>query len=65
MTKKTIDFQKTLRELEEINTWFQGEDIDLDLALVKLKKGRQLIDDCRQSLKNAENEFIKIKKDSD
>lgn len=50
-----------MRELEEINRWFQDEEIDLDLGLEKLKRGKELISACRGRLKNVENEFIKIK----
>lgn len=59
--KKTFDFATAMKELEEINTWFQEEDIDLDVGLEKLKKAKELIGQCRDRLKNVENEFVKIK----
>lgn len=59
--KHAFDFSKALSELEEINRWFQDEDIDLDQGLEKLKKGKKLIDQCRGRLGEVENEFIKIK----
>ena len=57
------DFNLTqaLKQLEEINHWFQEEDIDLEQGLEKLKKGKDLIKQCRQRLQNVENEFLKIK----
>lgn len=61
--KKEFDFAKALQELEEINTWFQEADVDLDKGLEKLKRGKELIAKCREHVKSAENEFIKIKEE--
>jgi len=60
---KKSDFTESVNKLEEINTWFQNEDIDLDEGLYKLKAGKELIKKCRTRLKEVENEFIKIKKE--
>jgi exodeoxyribonuclease VII small subunit len=60
---KKSDFTESVNKLEEINTWFQNEDIDLDEGLYKLKAGNELIKKCRTRLKEVENEFIKIKKE--
>ncbi len=59
--KKGFDFATAMKELEEINRWFQDEDIDLDQGLEKLKRAKELILQCRDRLKNVENEFVKIK----
>lgn len=64
MTKnKRIDFAKAIKELEEINRWFQGEEIDLEEGLAKFRRGLELIKKCRNRLKEAENEFQEIKKE--
>ena len=60
---KKFDFTQSVNKLEEINSWFQNEDIDLDEGLYKLKAGKELIKKCRTRLKEVENEFIKIKKE--
>jgi exodeoxyribonuclease VII small subunit len=60
---KKFDFTQSVNKLEEINIWFQNEDIDLDEGLYKLKAGKELIKKCRTRLKEVENEFIKIKKE--
>jgi exodeoxyribonuclease VII small subunit len=60
---KKFDFTESVNKLEEINSWFQNEDIDLDEGLYKLKVGKELIKKCRTRLKEVENEFIKIKKE--
>lgn len=58
---KKFDFTESINKLEEINAWFQNEDIDLDEGLHKLKEGKELIKKCRSRLKEVENEFVKIK----
>lgn len=60
---KKIDFVKVLKELEEINQWFQGDNIDLEEGLEKLKRGTELIKKAKERLNNVENQFTNIKKD--
>lgn len=60
-----FDFSKAVKEIEEINNWFQNEDIDLSLGLEKFKKGLELIKKCKSRLKQVENEFTEIKKEYD
>jgi exodeoxyribonuclease VII small subunit len=60
---RRFDFTESVNKLEEINSWFQNEDIDLDEGLQKLKVGKELIKKCRVRLQDVENEFIKIKKE--
>lgn len=60
-----FDFAKAVSEIEEINQWFQNEDIDLDVGLEKFKKGLDLIKKCRTRLKQVENEFVDIKNEYD
>jgi exonuclease VII small subunit len=36
---KQFDFAASIAKLEEINAWFQNEDLDLDEGLQKLKLG--------------------------
>ena len=60
---KKLDFAKSINRLEEINCWFQNEDINLDEGLDKLREGKQLIATCRQKLQEVENEFVKIKQE--
>ena len=57
---KKFDFTESINRLEEINSWFQSEEIDLDEGLKKLKEGKDLIKKCRQRLAEVENEFVKI-----
>ncbi len=58
---KKLDFAQSLNRLEEINAWFQNEEIDLDEGLQMLREGKALIKQCRDKLQEVENEFVKIK----
>jgi exodeoxyribonuclease VII small subunit len=60
-TDKKFNFTSAYEELEKINEWFSGEDIDLDEALAKYERGMELVNKCRQRLKEAENKFEEIK----
>jgi len=58
-----FDFSKAIKELEEINHWFQSEDIDLDEGLLKFRRGLALIKQCKMRIKRVENEFTEIKRE--
>jgi len=62
MTEEKFNFTKAYQEIEEINKWFQREDIDLDEALKKYERGMELIEKCKKRLKEVENKFEEIKK---
>lgn len=62
MLEEKFNFTKAYQEIEEINEWFQNEDIDLDEALRKYERGMDLINKCKARLKEAENKFEEIKK---
>jgi exodeoxyribonuclease VII small subunit len=62
MAEEKFNFKDAFQELEEINEWFQREDIDLDQALQKYERGIELIKKCKERLKQSENKFEEIKK---
>lgn len=62
-TNHKIEFKDAIRELEEINIWFQEENIDLDDGLQKFRRGMELIKSCKEKLDEVENEFEIIKKE--
>ena len=55
-----FNFKKALDELKKINEEFDSEEIDLDEALKKFKRGLELAKKCKERLKEIENEVIKI-----
>jgi len=62
MPDEKFNFTKAYQEIEEINEWFQNEEIDLDEALQKYEKCMDLINKCKERLREAENKFEEIKK---
>ncbi|MBI2573781.1 MAG: exodeoxyribonuclease VII small subunit [Candidatus Wildermuthbacteria bacterium] len=63
MIEEKFNFTKAYEEIEHINEWFQKEDIDLDEALKKYKRGMELVTQCKARLKDAENKFEEVKKE--
>lgn len=63
MEENKFDFTRAIKEIEDINQWFQSEEIDLDVGLTKIRYGFGLIKRCRDRLKSVENEFNEIKKE--
>lgn len=61
--KDDFNFKDTFKKLEDINSWFQEEEIDLDKALEKYKEGVKLIKEAKSHLKKTENEFEAIQKE--
>ncbi len=61
MTKEEFNFKQALEELKKINDEFDSEDIDLDQALKKFKYGLELAKQCKDRLREIENEVVKIK----
>jgi len=62
MPEETFNFTKAYQEIEEINEWFQSEEVNLDEALKRYERGMDLIQKCRERLEKAENKFEEIKK---
>lgn len=61
MTNKKFNIKDAINELEEINAWFQGADVDLDEGLTKLKRGAELIKSIQGKITEIENEVKNVK----
>ena|SRR6266568_9517350 len=61
MSTKTFEFEKALKELEEITAWFESADVDLDQGLAKFERGMELSTDLKEHLLGIENRVEKIK----
>ena len=61
VSKKTKTFTEQVQELENLVTWFESTDFDLDQAVDNYEKGMKLIQDLEEHLKTAENKVAKIK----
>lgn len=62
-TNSTKDFEKSLKQLEQIVRELESGDVDLDQSLKKFEQGIELYKKCRSTLESAEKK-IKILSDS-
>lgn len=61
---KQKNLTDSLSELEEIVTWFEGQDeVDVEQGLTKVKAAASLIKDSKARLAEIENEFQAIEKE--
>lgn len=58
-TKKT-DYQSLTKQLEEIINWFEGDEVNLDQAMIKYEQALELIKQIEDYLKTAENKIKTI-----
>ena len=63
MTKVTMLESKELQsELDEIMSWFQSEDQDIDEAIAKYERALAIIELLKSHLKEAKNTVTKLNK---
>ncbi len=63
-TKESTEFKHHLKQIGEILEWFDAqEELDIEQALVKIKKAAELIKSGKKRLSEIENEFKEIKKE--
>lgn len=66
MTTEKVNLKESLSRLNNIVEWFdEQEEVDVELGLVKVKEGAELIKVCRKRLLEVENEFKEIQRDID
>ncbi|OHA62940.1 MAG: exodeoxyribonuclease VII small subunit [Candidatus Wildermuthbacteria bacterium RIFCSPHIGHO2_01_FULL_45_20] len=63
MPKEKQTLQEALEKLEIIVNDLGKKDVDVEAGLEHFREGVSLIKFCRQQLKSAENEFIKLKEE--
>jgi exodeoxyribonuclease VII small subunit len=61
MTEKPFEFEKALKELESITTWFESSDVDLDQGIAKFERGMELASQLKTHLASVENRVEKIR----
>ena len=61
--KQEVDIEAAIREVEEIVSWFENSEIDLNEALNKYRKGLKKIKEIENYLKQAKIEVEKIEKE--
>jgi exodeoxyribonuclease VII small subunit len=61
VAEPAFNFEKALKELENITQWFESSDADLDQGLVKFERGMELAQQLKTHLDEVENRVEKIK----
>ncbi|MDA2936432.1 exodeoxyribonuclease VII small subunit [Patescibacteria group bacterium AH-259-L05] len=61
MADKKQDLKSALEQLERLVNELSSDDVDVEQGLKKFKQGAELITFCRSQLRQAENEFKKLK----
>lgn len=60
-SKSDFSFSASLKELEEITTYLEGSEIDLDVAIKKFERGTELAKELKTYLQQAENKVATLK----
>ena len=60
MTKKNIDFEKSLSKLESIVEVLESENVSLEESVKKYEEGISLVKSCQKQLKDAELKVNKL-----
>ncbi len=58
-----LDFAEAMAELESITKYLESDDVDIDKAMEKFKRGSELAKEIKNYLKEAENTISTIKAD--
>ncbi len=62
MPTEAFRFEKALRELEEIASYFESGEADLDQGLAKFERGMELVATLKSHLGEVENRVEQIKR---
>jgi exodeoxyribonuclease VII small subunit len=63
MAKKQITYNEAIKEINEILTIIENDDIDVDVITEKVKRACFLIKFCKDKLHTAEEEIEKLFKE--
>ena len=60
MISKDFNFEKSIKELEEISNGLENEQISLDESIALFEKGIKLSKDCSQYLESAKQKIVML-----
>lgn len=60
MILKDFNFEKSIKELEEISNGLENEQISLDESIALFEKGIKLSKDCSQYLESAKQKIVML-----
>jgi len=61
MVQQKQNLQEALKKLEQLVKELEQKDVDVEAGLAKFKEGVGLVKLCQSQLRQAENEFKKLK----
>lgn len=59
-SKSTKKYSELKQELNALMEWFEGDDIDIDLAISKYKDAKKILDQLNDYLSQAEQKIKKV-----
>ena len=60
MSDETIGYAEAMRELEQILDELEGDDLDVDVLAVRVRRASELIAVCRARITRAEDDVANI-----
>ena len=64
MATEKINLKDSLKKLNDIAVWFEGQkEVDVEAGLERLKEGAELVKVCKKRLSEIENEFEQIQRE--
>jgi exodeoxyribonuclease VII small subunit len=60
VSEETIGYAEAMRELEQILEELEGDDLDVDVLAVRVRRASELIAVCRARITRAEDDVAKI-----
>lgn len=63
MTKKSLSYREAVKEIEEILSQIENEELEVDELTEKVKRATTLLKWCREKLRSTEVEIDSILKD--
>ena len=60
MISKDFNFEKSIKELEEISNGLENEQISLDESIALFEKGIKLSKDCSQYLESSKQKIVML-----
>lgn len=65
MTKEDKSLKQKITEFEKVISWFDSDDVDIEMAITKYEEGAKLADDIKQQLEKAKNRIEVVKQKFD
>ena len=62
MSENSKTLKQLLAEFDEIVSWFDGDNIDVEMAIQKFKEGSKMADQIKKQLGEAKNKIEIVKK---